>query len=280
MAWLLPYYRRLEKRTRGSPGYAHRQWDAKRFVEDMETAAWWVARLHGADRNANVESRFRRWLAENPAHAETFELASDVWQETSDSPLQRSRTTRMRRRKRSSALHGALIAIVFALAVVVIGLVYLIAPSGNRSLATDIGEQRTLTLPDGTRVQLNSNTRLLVKYDEQLRKVILKRGEAWFNVAKQAQRPFVVEAGGQEIVALGTAFVVRSRENVMSVTLLAGRVAVTESRGRNGRRAKPDATQIRLLKPGQRLQIAERTAPVLDSPALETVTAWRTTPSR
>ncbi len=51
------------------------------------------------------------------------------------------------------------------------------------TLDTVVGEQRTMTLKDGTRVELNTSTRLVVHYDDQLRKVVLQYGEAWFDVA-------------------------------------------------------------------------------------------------
>ena len=49
-------------------------------------AASWVARLHGPDRDRDMERGFKRWLAEDPAHARVFELATEVWQETADLP--------------------------------------------------------------------------------------------------------------------------------------------------------------------------------------------------
>src|SRR5262249_22327407 len=116
-----------------------------------------------------------------------------------------------------------------AVGLIAAGLVYYSYDIRRSTLATGIGEQRTITLEDGTRVELNTSSELRVRYDEHTRKVILKAGEAYFDVAQQLQRPFIVAAGKQQVVALGTAFMVRRDYDSITVTLLDGRVAVTPS---------------------------------------------------
>ena len=95
------------------------------------------------------------------------------------------------------------------------------------AVVTGVGEQRTLTLEDGTRIQLNTDTRAVVRYDERLRRVELEKGEAMFEVARRPDWPFVVTAGDRQIRALGTAFVVRREAEVLAVTLVEGKVTVT-----------------------------------------------------
>jgi transmembrane sensor len=236
-------------------------------------AASWVTRLHGPDRDAELERGLKRWLAESRAHARAFELATEVWQETGDLPG--SLPTRAtgskaddqgRRYFRLTLAYG--VAMGVAVAAVLLYGHFLHA----NLLTTGMGEQRTLSLADGTRVELNTETELLVRYDEKVRKVVLKAGEAFFDVAKQP-RPFIVDAGKREVVALGTAFVVRRDANALSVTMIEGRAAVTppdsvKDSGKN-------KAETNVLSAGQRLQLNHAGTASVDVPALEKVTAWQ-----
>ena len=102
--------------------------------------------------------------------------------------------------------------------------------------ATAVGEQRLVVLKDGTKLSLNTATRVHVEFASKHRHVALECGEALFEVAKDAKRPFVVEAGGSEVTALGTVFSVRvtsdvaHQTEVLAVTLVEGQVRVQESR--------------------------------------------------
>jgi transmembrane sensor len=235
-------------------------------------AASWVARLHGPDRDAGVEAGLKRWLAQDTAHQEAFELATEVWQETADLPCDLSRSTQVNSRERFSAPSRlpAVALIASVVAAVLVALIFHLYQDGRGVLRTGVGEQRTLTLADGTLVELNTRSELVTRYDDRTRKVILKSGEAYFDVVKQPQRPFVVVAGEHEIAALGTTFVVRRDPDGVTVTLLEGRVAVEPSGA-----ATAAAADIRVLTPGQRLKIAKGDTPVLDSPSIDKVTAWQ-----
>jgi transmembrane sensor len=232
-------------------------------------AASWVARLHGPDRDAQVESGLRRWLAESPANATAFEAATDVWQETTGLPgsLPPLRTPRPRAGLRLAWAAGLLCLLATGVVMFVIN---------DGTVATAAGEQRTLALPDGSRVELNTNTRLQVQYDERTRTIVLKSGEAYFDVARRASRPFIVVAGERRIVALGTSFVVRHDPQAVSVTLVDGRVAVSTSFPLSPLPGAEDQGEGALeLTPGQRLSFDSSGAPILDTPPLERVTAWQ-----
>jgi transmembrane sensor len=140
----------------------------------------------------------------------------------------------------------------------------------DNTLMTGIGQRDVRLLPDGTRVVLNTNTRIEVIYDQHFRRVRLIRGEAWFNVSKHPTWPFVVSVGDQEVRALGTSFIVRRDAQDLSVTLVDGQVSVTPS-ARN-EDAPSQAPQI--LAPGQRLVLSQHHAPAVDRPELSRVTAW------
>src|SRR3546814_8812761 len=83
--------------------------------------------------------------------------------------------------------------------------------TGADTYATAVGGFQRLPLADGSRVDLNTNSRLDVAYSKAVRRLDLEQGEAFFKVAKDAQRPFVVHAGAWRVTAVGTAFTVRMR---------------------------------------------------------------------
>ena len=115
-----------------------------------------------------------------------------------------------------------------AVALLVVG-VTLVAewPAGGDRYATEIGEQRTLMLADGSRVMLNTDTIMTVKFVEGARRVSLDHGQAFFTVAHDAARPFTVDAGGARVLATGTQFDVHRNGDAVDVTLVEGSVRVS-----------------------------------------------------
>jgi transmembrane sensor len=97
----------------------------------------------------------------------------------------------------------------------------------RNQLSTTVGEIRQVPLNDGSRVTLNTGSRIDVEYEPQARIVRLESGEALFEVAKDPQRPFVVQAGNIRVRAVGTAFLVRRRSDEdVDVTVTKGTVDV------------------------------------------------------
>jgi transmembrane sensor len=92
--------------------------------------------------------------------------------------------------------------------------------------ATAIGEQRSLVLMDGSTVELNSRSKIVVHYTKQGRDVELLRGQALFHVAKDAARPFIVKIGATFVRAVGTEFDVYQKRDDTVVTVVEGRVAI------------------------------------------------------
>lgn len=91
---------------------------------------------------------------------------------------------------------------------------------------TRIGEQKTVDLPDGSSLTLNTGTELLVKQNDRERRVILKRGEAFFDIVQDSQRPFTVELGEQAVTVLGTQFDIHKRSQQFTVAVVEGVVAI------------------------------------------------------
>jgi len=95
-------------------------------------------------------------------------------------------------------------------------------PTGGTPYDTAVGEVRRVPLADGSIASINTASSLHVSMDNDRRHVVLERGEAWFQVAHDGSRPFVVEAGPIEVRAVGTAFAMRRRTNGVEVLVTEG----------------------------------------------------------
>lgn len=93
---------------------------------------------------------------------------------------------------------------------------------------TDAGEQRVVGLSDGSQVRLDTRTRLRVRFSKTARTIELERGQAFFTVAHDAARPFLVDAGDTEVRAVGTRFDVRRDHQDVRVVLVQGVVEVRD----------------------------------------------------
>ncbi len=256
-------------------------------------AAAWVAHLHGSKRNADSDKGLQLWLKEDPARARVWEVATEVWDEVGNlrgaaiaqALKLNKRAWRASRQRTIFAITTAVVSAMAAtLLIVAAGAFFLTRDSW---VATRVGEQRTLALEDGSRVFLNTATRVVVRYDEHERRVVLESGEALFEVAKRPRRPFVVEAGDRKIHALGTAFVVRRDPHRLAVTLVEGKVAVSPLTAAEGPQpvdssgaalvkgsSDPPAAPF-VLTAGERVTFASREPPSMDRPELDKVTAWQ-----
>ena len=232
-------------------------------------AAAWMARLRDEQCGPDVEAQFRGWLDESEVHRRAFARMTQVWEDTGN--------IRMRARDAISAVREHRSSRFNRLAPPALAATLILAAAGallywrDGALETGIGQEKARTLRDGTRVVLNTDTRIEVKYDEHERRVRLIRGEAWFEVSKHPTWPFIVSVGDREIRALGTSFIVR-HDNVqdLAVTLVDGRISVAPIATDDA--ALPLAPQF--LAPGERLVVSRHQAPTMDRPELSRITAW------
>lgn len=91
---------------------------------------------------------------------------------------------------------------------------------------TKIGEQQTIVLEDNSRITLNTDTSIRVQYSQESRAIWMEKGEAYFVVSHNPERPFIVKAGNGTVRAVGTAFNVGIRDDIISVAVLEGSVNV------------------------------------------------------
>jgi transmembrane sensor len=225
-----------------------------------EAAAWFARRRDGA-RTPGEEALFEEWHGRSEAHARAYAETETLWQQcerlqnsvrlremtaadmAATAPPRRSAAAVWRWRP---VLGAACVIAVVATA----GITLLPRLSGPASVTymAGLGEQRTEQLPDGTRVTLNTQTELQVRYGRQRREIVLQQGEAMFDVVHDATRPFVVTAGDGSTVDLGTQFEVRKENDAAIVTLLEGRVEVAA------------AGERRQLAPGEQAAYGARLA--------------------
>jgi transmembrane sensor len=141
---------------------------------------------------------------------------------------------------------------------------------------TAVGEQRSITLEDGSVVELNSRSRLRAHFQADLRAIELLEGEAIFRVSKDPNRPFRVRTGATDIVAVGTAFNVKANDSRTVVTVLEGRVRVNQRDfGERSAAATAKAMSEFELAVGDQLIVAKAQPAIrLSLRDTEKVTSW------
>lgn len=247
-------------------------------------AAGWLTRRDGGAWSAADQAALDRWIGEATAHRIAWLRLEAAWARAdrlraSDlaveppiveeikeaSPPLETRKSRQPARRMWLAMAAALVA-----AIGIPGYHYLNPPS--EAFATRVGGFQQLPLDDGSRVDLNTDTALKVAYTRNERRVELARGEAFFAVAKDKSRPFVVHAGPYSVIAVGTAFTVRMEGDDVNVLVAEGRVRV-EGPGKAG------AVRIAFVAAGQAAMVAPAiAAPIVKPTAPEQIDAalsWR-----
>jgi transmembrane sensor len=280
-----------------------------------EEAAEWFIAFCEEEVDARVCQQFNDWLRRSPEHVRAYLRISAFWEDAgdlskhahhradeivqraiaesnvvpfseelkdqaSDRPARAGRDWRHSRwhesaRPRRSVLVSLLVA-GFACAGVLIWLlmdrmvVYSTAP----------GERRTLTLTDGSTVELNARSRIRVAYSSTGRDVDLLEGQALFKVARSPSRPFVVHSGDSSVRAVGTQFDVNRSHGAMIVTVVEGRVAVTNGRqldrqnGVASPTAGPAGSAEVFVEAGERVVARARTLNTPEPVNASAATAW------
>ena len=195
-----------------------------------DDAARWFVRLQEPAVSADEQQRFDAWLNQHPQHRDEFQLLQGLWTAADLLPAPRLKAlaeTRPARRERRSLLRYAVAASVLAVALGLGLFSGLNHPGGyNAEFSTALGERKHVALPDGSVIDLNSRSRLQVRYDTDRRLIELSEGEAMFSVEHDSARPFVVEAGSGKITVTGTRFDVRRDVTQTRVAVEQGTVKV------------------------------------------------------
>ena len=192
-------------------------------------AEWFAARRRGSD--TKLDRQFREWLLKDPAHGEEYALCEISWEASRDAA--REMPEPKSRRTAGRAVLPRL-AIAVSLAGLSAVLVLWVWQSPARAYETAPGEQRTVLLEDGSRVTLNTRTRMSVRLTRRVREVVLQGGEAFFQVFADASRPFTVRTSLGSARAVGTRFNVYLEDGSLSVTTQEGNVEVDSMIAGNG----------------------------------------------
>jgi transmembrane sensor len=235
-------------------------------------AAVWVTDLHGPNRTPELESDLKDWLAEDPRHAQAFELATDAWSDTEHLPLSFAPNLN----RKASPFTRARIGLIGA-AALSITLATVFYALSDPTLSTGAAEQRTVDLADGTQVTLNANSHISTNFTDTIRQLTLDKGEVLFTVAHDTNRPFIVIIGERKVTAVGTIFEIRREDahrDDFTVTLIEGRVAIAPLSLRAAATNQTTPANIQ-LQPGQRLRVSAQSPDALDTPPIEKITAWQ-----
>ncbi|MCF5722857.1 FecR family protein [Pseudomonas syringae] len=191
----------------------------------IQQAANWLTRLHDEDVTDADRRAFDAWCQADPRHALAIERMRGLWGSLDTLPAKPARIALNRafapRRPRGAQVAG----LVGVLLCGWFGLDHL--PVWMADQRTGVGERRQIALEDGSQLQLNSNSAVDVKFDGHQRVIELLQGELWVDVAKDAQRPFVVRTNQGTATALGTRYLVkRAEDGTTVVTVIESIVAV------------------------------------------------------
>ncbi len=195
-----------------------------------DDAARWFVRLQEPVVSADEQQRFDAWLNEHPQHRDEFQLLQGLWTAADLLPAPRLKAlveTPPARRERRPLLRYAVAASVVAVALGLGLFSGLNHPGGYRAeFSTVLGERKHVALPDGSVIDLNSRSRLQVRFEKDRRLIELSEGEAMFSVEHDTSRPFVVEAGSGKVTVTGTRFDVRRDVTQTRVAVEQGTVKV------------------------------------------------------
>jgi transmembrane sensor len=211
-------------------------------------AAAWVARRDCDGWSKTDEATLAEWIGQSPHHRVAWLRLSAAWEQTRrleavsgldwgkshrDQPSTRWSVSQIagKIRGRNDAIAEPGHRWTRTVSVAASGLLCLVVVSWfwltrDRAYHTEIGAMTAVSLTDGSRITLNTDTQIQAHLSDEERRVQLVYGESYFQVAKDKSRPFIVASGGSRVVAVGTQFGVRRDGNVVHVYVTEGKVRI------------------------------------------------------
>jgi transmembrane sensor len=229
--------------------------------DPYDVAVDWILRKREGPLTRKEQAALDAWLAVDPAHMAAYREAEALSAELSSLHLP-GQAKQMYAKGRRRPLAAA---VSFAITMALVALFFQDLSMFLRSdHFTGTGETRSVTLEDGSRVEIGPRSAIALHFTPENRRLTLLRGEAWFDVAPDPARSFVVEAAGGTITALGTSFDVAADQTQARVTVTAHRVVVA-SGGKDI-----------IAREGQETSFARGAAARAPAPAnVARLTAWR-----
>jgi transmembrane sensor len=258
-------------------------------TEIDEAAAVWAWRMDSDTVSAADRQAYESWLRRDARHRRASEELSRVWaaldglaEAKRDEKIATFMNTAAVSAARSRRVWWAAAAAALVAAIAVSA--WYQTGSEFQTLATAVGQQRNVTLADGSIVTLNTNTIVETNLRHRSREIYLRKGEAHFQVAHDRSRPFLVHAGDAVVRAVGTQFEVRVHSDQhVDVVVNEGRVEVqsatpeAERRGAGNRVHLAAHGVVHSLSAGQQLSATDHDYAVVpvSTQRLSSVLAWR-----
>jgi len=264
----------------------------------LQEAADWLVTMRDGPADERTRAQFAEWLCASPEHGRAYLEMESMWRDVA--ALESNEETSAETLIRNANAAGSVIAFEelaslrrademstrsrvtrapFAIAAAIV-LACVAGAIGWWQFArfpeyvTQIGEQRSITLVDGSIIELNARSRLKVLYSGHERKVELLEGQGLFRVAKDARRPFVVYSDDVRVRAVGTQFDVQQKDGGTIVTVLEGQVEVSAPAGAPARiDVRTDLTSTQ-LRAGEQVEVAASGMEPPRAANLESTTAW------
>ena len=229
-------------------------------------ALWEDAGHYDSARTLDVDSLIA--LAQAETNVVALETAALADRRLTDSPKPSLRWLVPKTRRYQFAAAAAAAGLAVALGA-------WIAFHHDRSYATEIGEQRSIRLEDGSNVELNALSRIRVRFSEHERAVDLLAGQVLFRVAKDKDRPFVVVSDETRVRAVGTQFDVNRKRSGTVVTVLEGRVAIVPQEASVADATRPPLPVAPMeIAAGEQVTVTGSTVPLPRRANVATTTAW------
>jgi len=235
-------------------------------------ASEWLERRVSEDWSDKDQAELDAWVAESATNKVAYMRVSAAWAKADrivvlKTPSFRPAAPAQRKGIVSTSFQIAA-ALIVASAIGIGTTQYLSRPDGT-VYSTAVGGHKTITLSDGSRIELNTDTSLRIALKDDRRNIVLDKGEAFFHVTHDSSRPFVVTVGSHRITDIGTEFVVRRQPGEVKVSLVEGR-AQFENIGTTG--SKPA-----VLAPGDVVVATSKDFSVTRKPVhdLDETMAWR-----
>jgi len=242
-------------------------------TEDL--ASQWVMRREEPSWSPADQAELDEWLSQSDANKVAYWRLDHGWREADriaslGAPLRPASTMRLGLTSwKPLALAAAVLA---AFTIFLLQLPGLLpggsAQAGMERFETPIGGHKLVTLVDGSRIELNTQTAIQASVNDRVRSVWLQRGEAFFSVAKHQGQKFVIYAGPRTVTVLGTKFSVRRSGNDVVVAVLEGRVQVETSQAGAGQKSTLTSGEVAIAR--------DRETLIAQSPsAVQQQLAWR-----
>lgn len=228
---------------------------------ELETqASDWLTRQDFGALDETEAARFEAWLSQSAYHRVAYWRLKALWQDS-----ERLAALRLPMRQPRAAVAKARtwpkIAAAFAIAAILGAGALLATFEQQRSYTTVLGQRKTITLADGSQIDLN--TKSVLRIAPSQREAWLDSGEAYFQIAHDASRPFVVHAAGHRVLDLGTKFLVRKDAGKLEVSLVEGRAQIDAANPHGGEHPAILTPGDVAIATANTLSVTRKAAPVL-----------------